>query len=76
MNVRLCALTAVEGVPLTTPEFEKLRPAGRDPFVIDHVYGDVPPEAARVAEYADPTVPAGRDVVELLRGCGLGLGAA
>jgi len=36
----------------------------------------VPPVAERVAVYAVPTVPVGRDVVEILRLCGFGLGAA
>ena len=33
------------------------RPAGNCPVEIDQVYGGVPPDAARVAVYACPTVP-------------------
>jgi hypothetical protein len=36
------------------------------PDVIAHVYGDVPPVAAIVAEYAVPFVPAGRDDVVIV----------
>ena len=57
-TVKLAVPVAV-GVPLTTPALDKVRPAGRLPTVTDHVYGGVPPVAARVCEYAVPTVPLG-----------------
>jgi hypothetical protein len=41
---------AVVGVPEITPvEAFKLNPAGNEPVVMLHVYGEVPPEAANVA---------------------------
>ena len=43
------------------------RPLGRLP---DHVYGETPPVAARFAEYAAPTVPAGKAVVVIASGAG------
>jgi hypothetical protein len=36
------------GVPLTTPLLI-VNPKGRDPFVIDQVYGGVPPVAVQFA---------------------------
>jgi hypothetical protein len=53
----------VVGVPEITPLDERLRPAGREPELSVQAYGGVPPEAARVAEYAVPTVAPGREVV-------------
>src|SRR5579872_3208512 len=48
------------GVPLRAPVVAfRDRPAGKAPVVIDHVYGCVPPVAANVCEYAEPTVPPG-----------------
>ena len=56
----------VVGVPEIFPVVPvKVKPAGRDPDRIDHVYGVVPPVAAKVPEYATPTVPFGSDVVEI-----------
>jgi hypothetical protein len=51
------------GVPLMVPEELGVSPPGRLPEVTDHVYGGVPPEAARACEYGVPTVPAGSDDV-------------
>lgn len=43
--------TALDGVPLIVPaEPFKESPVGNVPLVIDHVYGAVPPVAAKVAE--------------------------
>ena len=39
------------------------RPPGREPALIEKVYGAVPPEKAIVCAYADPICPTGRDVV-------------
>ena len=42
---------AVVGVPVIAPVLGlRVRPAGRGPLRIDHVYGEVPPLAASVAE--------------------------
>jgi hypothetical protein len=55
---------AVVGVPETVPvELPMVSPGGRDPVVIDQVYGGVPPVTATVAEYVVPTVPLGREAV-------------
>jgi hypothetical protein len=40
----------VVGVPLIAPEMLSVRPAGKEPELIDQVYGEVPPLAAKVAE--------------------------
>jgi hypothetical protein len=46
-----------------TPPADKLSPAGNVPLDNDHVYGGVPPVAARLRLYAVPTCPFGKDVV-------------
>jgi hypothetical protein len=57
------------GVPLIPPvAASSCSPCGRLPAVIDHVYGAVPPVAARVAAYAWCTAPDGRDVVVIETG--------
>ena len=57
------------GVPLSVPPDERLSPPGKGPEATDHVYGVVPPVAAKACEYAVPTEPAGRvDPVEMARG--------
>ncbi len=57
----------VVGVPLMTPvDGARVRPGGSVPVLSAHVYGFVPPEAARVWEYATPTSPPGRDVVVMV----------
>jgi hypothetical protein len=46
------------GVPAIAPDDAfRFSPGGSAPFVIDQVYGAVPPEAFSVAEYAVPTAP-------------------
>lgn len=63
------AAPAAVGVPLITPAGDNVRPAGGVPDVTDHVYGCVPPMAAKLCEYAVPTVPFGRgDVVVIETG--------
>lgn len=52
---------AVVGVPLTVQPF-RINPAGSVP-VMEHVYGDVPPEPVMVPLYVEPTVPFGREPV-------------
>jgi hypothetical protein len=49
------AVPAVVGVPLITPALDTVSQVGAP--VTDHVYGGVPPVAARLWEYAVPTVP-------------------
>ena len=58
------------GVPLMVPALLIERPLGRP--LADQLYGETPPVAASVAEYAIPTVPAGRVVVEIASGAGAG----
>ena len=41
---------AVPGVPDMVPPAARLKPAGSVPLAIVHVYGGVPPEAARACE--------------------------
>jgi hypothetical protein len=38
------------GVPLSIPPDERLTPVGKEPEANDHVYGGVPPVAAKVRE--------------------------
>ena len=61
---------AVVGVPEMTPALLIASPAGSDPVDSDQLYGVVPPVAARVVEYAVPTVPPGSVVVEMASGAG------
>jgi hypothetical protein len=44
-------------------------PAGKEPELIDQLYGVVPPLACNVVEYVVPTVPAGSEVVVTVGGC-------
>jgi hypothetical protein len=61
---------AVVGVPEITPvDAARFNPAGKEPELIDQVYGVVPPLACNVIENAVPTVPPGRDVVVTVGGC-------
>jgi hypothetical protein len=53
---------AVVGAPVIAPAF-RVNPAGKAPEVIDQVYGETPPEAAKVCEYATPTSPPDKVVV-------------
>ena len=43
------------------------KPVGSDPLVTDHVYGVVPPEAVRVAEYVAPSCASGKSPVKIVR---------
>ena len=56
------------GVPLIVPALLMERPLGKP--LADQLYGETPPVAASVVEYAVPTVPAGRVVVEIASGAG------
>src|SRR5579859_1604044 len=57
-------VAAVVGVPEIAPAEESVKPLGSVPDDRLHVYGVAPPLACTEAEYAVPTVPAERDVVE------------
>jgi hypothetical protein len=57
---------APEGVPLRTPPAERLRPAGTVPEDTSQLKGDVPPVAENVWLYDVPTVPAGREAVDIV----------
>jgi hypothetical protein len=49
-NVRAVFVTACVGVPVIAPVAAfNIRPAGNVPLVSDHVYGGVPPVAAKTA---------------------------
>lgn len=57
------------GVPLRAPLEEfNTNPAGRDPVTTDQKYAAVPPVAAKVAEYALPVCPLGRDALVIETG--------
>ena len=63
------AVPAVVGVPVIAPAADNVRPAGGVPDVTDHMYGGAPPEAAKLWEYAVPTMPFGRgDAVVIASG--------
>lgn len=67
VNVKL---PAVVGVPLRDPlEGSNEMPPGKTPVVTDHVYGGLPPDAAKACEYDFPTWPAGNgDPVVMVTG--------
>ena len=44
-------------------------PTGKEPALIDQLYGVVPPLACSVVEYAVPAVPLGGDAVVTVGGC-------
>ena len=50
LNVSEIEFAVAVGVPLITPLFEKLSPAGKVPLAKDQAYGGVPPFAAKVVE--------------------------
>ena len=56
LNVSGVALTATVGVPPTRPTDEfSARPPGNVPEMSAQLYGEVPPAAVNVCEYAIPT---------------------
>lgn len=63
-----------EGVPLITPEFESVSPAGNCPEVMLQLYGGVPPCAVRVAEYWTFSFASGNEVVVTDKTVGVGEG--
>jgi hypothetical protein len=61
---------AAVGVPeMVAPV--SVSPAGKVPLARDHVYGEVPPDAASDCEYAVPTTPLGNDDVETVSVAGV-----
>src|SRR5690348_9034790 len=65
-TVKLLVPGAV-GVPeIVAPS--RVKPRGKLPLAIDHVYGAVPPLAEIFCEYAVPAFPAGNDVVVITSG--------
>jgi hypothetical protein len=63
----MLAELAAEGVPLSTPADDRLRPDGKVPLVsVQPLYAPVPPLAAKAAEYALPTTPVGSEEVRAL----------
>lgn len=67
-NVRWALVTGADGVPLIKPvDAFSAKPAGNDPAVKAHVNGVTPPVTVNVWEYATPTWPFARDVVEMAR---------
>ena len=54
---------APEGIPLTTPDADKVKPVGSEPLVRLHEYGGTPPVTPRTlfksAEYSCPAVAFG-----------------
>jgi hypothetical protein len=61
LSVKLNVPAAV-GVPEMVPPEDSVRPAGRAPELMLQLYGVVPPLAASVVEYTDPTCPEGREL--------------
>ena len=54
-------LPALVGIPVMAPLVaSNVRPAGKEPDVMDQRYGGVPPTAFRLAEYAVPMAPPDR----------------
>ena len=69
LKVSATAFAVVVGVPLITPVEEfNASPVGSVPEVSVHAYGAAPPLAVIVCEYAFPTCPFARKVVEMLTG--------
>src|ERR1035437_10313292 len=64
----IVAAPGVVGVPEIAPAADMLSPAG-SPLALK-VYGAAPPDAAKLAAYAVPTVPFGADAVVMIRGAG------
>jgi len=59
---------AAAGVPLSSPFGASVNPEGSvEPPATDHVYGDAPPVAASVCEYATPTSPVGSGEAVVMR---------
>ena len=69
LKVSGALVTATVGVPPSDPvEAFSDSPAGSVPLVMDQVYGVVPPIAARVVLYAEPTCPFGSEEVVITKG--------
>ena len=64
----MVAAPGAVGVPEIVPAADMLRPAG-SPLALK-VYGAVPPDAAKPALYAVPTVPLGAEAVVIANAAG------
>jgi hypothetical protein len=63
LTVKL-AVPVVVGLPeISSVEGGRVRPSGREPPDNDQVRGAMPPLAASMAEYEEPTVPSGSEEV-------------
>jgi hypothetical protein len=67
-TVKLELPTAVGVPPIAPVDASKDKPAGSEPALTDHVYGETPPEAFSDCEYETPTVPPGKDAAVMLSG--------
>ena len=64
-------VTATVSLPEIAPVAAfRVNPAGSVPLVTDQVYGVVPPIAARVVLYAEPTCPFGSEEVVITKAAG------
>ena len=63
MNVNVAGSVNMADPPMVPVAGSNVNPPGSLPTLIDHVYGAVPPVAARVAEYGAPTTAVGSEVV-------------
>lgn len=69
VTVNVAEPTAV-GTPERTPAVLKVKPAGKVPDETLQVYGAVPPDAVKLAEYEVLTMPLGNTEVVTLGGSG------
>jgi hypothetical protein len=53
--------------PLIKPADDIVKPAGREPAEIDHVYGAVPPIATSCCEYGENSIAFGKVVVPIVK---------
>ena len=63
------------GVPEIGPPLAKASSAGNDPEETVHTYPALPPEAATVVEYVEPTVPAANPDDDMVSAVATGGGA-
>jgi len=69
VTVNVAEPTAV-GTPESAPAVLSVKPAGRVPDETLQVYGAVPPDAVKLAEYEVLTMPLGSTAVVMLGGSG------
>jgi len=68
VTVNVVGSPAVVGVFWMSPVASMVRPAGRDPEVMLHVSGSVPPVAANCCEYGELTTPPGNGLAVVMDG--------